>query len=179
MKQGSNAPKLTSKTKTIAVYAIFIALTYISTWLINIRLPFVGSGGLIHLGNVPMLIAALVFGWKAGAVAGAFGMALFDLTSGWVLWSPFTFVIVGLMGMVVGLFAEKKPIKNYVINSIISVIIAIVIKVGGYYLAEGIIYGNWIAPIGSIPGNIIQVSVAAAIAIPVAPLLKKILKYSE
>ena len=62
MKQGSNAQKLNSKTKIIAVYAIFIALTYISTWLINIRLPFVGSGGLIHLGNVPMLIAALVFG---------------------------------------------------------------------------------------------------------------------
>ena len=54
----SNAKTAGSKTKTIAIYAIFIALTYVCTWLINIRLPFVGSGGLIHLGNVPMLVAA-------------------------------------------------------------------------------------------------------------------------
>lgn len=174
----SNAKTAGSKTKTIAIYAIFIALTYVCTWLINIRLPFVGSGGLIHLGNVPMLVAALVFGWKAGAIAGSFGMALFDLTSGWLLWSPFTFVIVGLMGLVVGMFAEKKPIKNYVLNAIVAILLAIGIKVGGYYIAEGIIYGNWIAPVGSIPGNIIQVSVAAVIAIPLAPLLKRIIKFS-
>ena len=175
----SNAKTAGSKTKTIAIYAIFIALTYVCTWLINIRLPFVGSGGLIHLGNVPMLVATLVFGWKAGAIAGSFGMALFDLTSGWLLWSPFTFVIVGLMGLVVGMFAEKKPIKNYVLNAIVAILLAIGIKVGGYYIAEGILYGNWIAPVGSIPGNIIQVSVAAVIAIPVAPILKRVLKYSE
>lgn len=175
----SNAKTAGSKTKTIAIYAIFIALTYVCTWLINIRLPFVGSGGLIHLGNVPMLVGTLVFGWKAGAIAGSFGMALFDLTSGWLLWSPFTFVIVGLMGLVVGMFAEKKPIKNYVLNAIVAILLAIGIKVGGYYIAEGILYGNWIAPVGSIPGNIIQVSVAAVIAIPVAPILKRVLKYSE
>ena len=115
----------------------------------------------------------------AGAIAGSFGMALFDLTSGWLLWSPFTFVIVGLMGLVVGMFAEKKPIKNYVLNAIVAILLAIGIKVGGYYIAEGILYGNWIAPVGSIPGNIIQVSVAAVIAIPVAPILKRVLKYSE
>ena len=106
-------------------------------------------------------------------------MALFDLTSGWLLWSPFTFVIVGLMGLVVGMFAEKKPIKNYVLNAIVAILLAIGIKVGGYYIAEGILYGNWIAPVGSIPGNIIQVSVAAVIAIPVAPILKRVLKYSK
>lgn len=90
-----------------------------------------------------MLVAALVFGWKAGAIAGSFGMALFDLTSGWLLWSPFTFVIVGLMGLVVGMFAEKKPIKNYVLNAIVAILLAIGIKVGGYYIAECILYGNW------------------------------------
>ena len=172
----SNAKTAGSKTKNNChlcnIYCSYICLQ----WLINIRLPFVGSGGLIHLGNVPMLVAALVFGWKAGAIAGAFGMALFDLTSGWLLWSPFTFVIVGLMGLVVGMFAEKKPIKNYVLNAIVAILLAIGIKVGGYYIAECILYGNWIAPVGSIPGNIIQVSVAAVIAIPVAPILKKSFK---
>lgn len=69
---------------------------------INVRLPFMGSGGLIHLGNVPLFIAAMMYGRKTGAVAGAFGMGLFDLISGWTAWAPFTFVIVGTMGYVIG-----------------------------------------------------------------------------
>ena len=40
-----------SKTMEIVMDAMFIALVFAATWLINIRLPLVGSGGLIHLGN--------------------------------------------------------------------------------------------------------------------------------
>ena len=61
-----------NKTYELVICAIFIALTYVATWLINIRLPFMGSGGLIHLGNVPLLVAAMLYGRKTGAVAGAF-----------------------------------------------------------------------------------------------------------
>ena len=35
----------------------------------------------------------------------------------------------------------------------------------GYYFAEAIIYGNLIVPITSIPGNLIQVGVAAVITL--------------
>ena len=35
-------------------------------------------------------------------------MGLFDLLSPWAIWAPFTLVIVGLMGFVVGLISEKK-----------------------------------------------------------------------
>ena len=43
-----------SRTYYLVINALFIALTLVATWLINIRLPFMGSGGLIHLGNVPL-----------------------------------------------------------------------------------------------------------------------------
>ena len=92
-----------SRTYYLVINALFIALTLVATWLINIRLPFMGSGGLIHLGNVPLFVAAMLFGRKTGAIAGAFGMGLFDLMSGWTAWAPFTFIIVGCMGYVVGL----------------------------------------------------------------------------
>ena len=39
-------------------------------------------------------------------LAGAFGMGLFDLLSGWTAWAPFTFIIVGAMGYVVGAMTE-------------------------------------------------------------------------
>ncbi|MGN0733977.1 MAG: ECF transporter S component [Emergencia sp.] len=162
-----------NKTYTLVITALFIALTYVATWLINIRLPLVGSGGLIHLGNVPLFIGAMLYGRKTGALAGAFGMGLFDLFSGWTAWAPFTFVIVGAMGYVVGLMAEKRPFKNANVNNIVSIILALIIKIVGYYFAEVILYGNWVAPLGSIPGNILQVGVAGVIVLVIIPQFRK------
>ncbi len=51
----------------------------------------------MSLGNV-LFIAAFIYGKKTGVNGGAFGMGLFDLTSGWTAWAPFTFIIVGAMG---------------------------------------------------------------------------------
>ena len=167
-----------NKTMTLVIDAMFIALVFTATWLINIRLPLVGSGGLIHLGNVPLFIGGMLFGRRTGAIAGAFGMAIFDLMSGWTAWAPFTFVIVGAMGYVIGWIAEKKPFKMAMVNHVLSVILAIIIKVAGYYFAEVILYGNWIAPIGSIPGNIIQVGVAGIVVLLCIEPLKKIIRLS-
>lgn len=165
-----------SKTYDLVIYALFIALTYVATWLINIRLPFMGNGGLIHLGNVPLLVAGMLYGKKAGAIAGAFGMGLFDLMSGWTMWAPFTFVIVGTMGFVIGLIEEKRPFKANLANDVLAVIAAIIIKIAGYYIAEVILFGNFITPLGSIPGNIIQVGVAGIIVIVFIPALRKFVK---
>ncbi|WP_284035794.1 ECF transporter S component [Neobacillus sp. 114] len=161
-----------TKTKAIVISALFIALTFVATMFINLRLPIMGNGGLIHLGNVPLFIAALVYGKRTGAIAGAFGMGLFDIVSGWALWSPFTFVIVGTMGFVVGLIAEKVPGKRVLVYSL-AVVAALVIKVVGYYFTEVILYGNWIQPFGSIPGNIMQVVIAGIIVVPLVGRLKK------
>lgn len=163
-----------SRIQDMVITALMIALTYVATWLINIRLPFMGSGGLIHLGNVPLFIAAILFGKKTGALAGGIGMGLFDLMSGWTAWAPFTFVIVGLMGYEVGWFAERRPIKNTALNDAVSMILALIIKIVGYYFAEVILYGNWIAPIGSVPGNICQVGVAAVIVMAMLPVLRRV-----
>ncbi|MFQ9891805.1 MAG: ECF transporter S component [Emergencia sp.] len=165
-----------SRTYELVIEALFIALTLAATWLINIRLPLMGSGGLIHLGNVPLFVGAMLYGRKTGAVSGAFGMGLFDLLSGWTAWAPFTFVIVGTMGYTVGLIAEKKPFKFTMANNILAVITAIVIKVIGYYLAEVILFGNWITPLGSIPGNILQVGAAGVLVLLFIDQLRKIVK---
>jgi uncharacterized membrane protein len=165
----------TIKTKTIVINALFIAITLVATMFINIKLPIMGNGGLIHLGNVPLFIAALVYGKKTGAVAGAFGMGLFDLLSGWALWAPFTFIIVGIMGFIVGLISEKFPGNRVLVNTL-AVAAALIIKVVGYYFTEVILYGNWIQPFGSIPGNVMQVVIAGIIVVPLAGRLKKTLK---
>ncbi len=165
------SPTTTTKTKALVINALFIALTLVATF-INIRLPLMGNGGLIHLGNVPLFIAAFVYGKKTGAIAGAFGMGLFDLLSGYALWAPFTFIIVGAMGFLAGLISEKVPGKRVLVNTL-AVAAALIIKIVGYYFAEVIIYGNWILPFGSIPGNVMQVVIAGIIVVPLVARVKK------
>ena len=159
------------KTRELAIDAIFIALTYVFTAFINIKLPIAANGGLIHLGNIPLFIAAIVFGWRTGMIAGGVGMALFDMMSGfWSTWAPFTLIIVGLMGFAVGKITEKK---NTYLRTLIAFVVAAIIKVVGYYIAEAILYGNLIAPVSSIPGNLVQIGVAAIIVLPISVRLKK------
>lgn len=176
--------KISSDTKTAAdgvtirfltVTALFVALTYVFTAFINLRLPIAANGGLIHLGNVPLFLCAILFGKKSGAIAGGVGMALFDLLSGWTAWAPFTLLIVGLMGFTVGALTEKRHGFRRLLSALV---LAAVIKVVGYYLAEVILFGSWLTPVASIPGNLIQVGVAAALVLPIAsPLRKAVTSY--
>ena len=155
-----------SSVQFLTITAVFVALTYIFTAFINVKLPIAANGGLIHLGNVPLFIGAILFGKKTGAIAGGIGMGLFDLLSGWTLWAPFTLIIVGIMGFTVGKITEDhkhQSMKWYVI----AIAAACVIKVVGYYIAEVIIYGNPLAPVSSIPGNLVQIGVAAVIVLVV------------
>ncbi|MCI5700970.1 MAG: ECF transporter S component [Lachnospiraceae bacterium] len=155
--------------RDIAIAGVCIALTFVATF-INLKLPIAANGGLVHLGNVPLFIAAILFGKKTGALAGGIGMGLFDLMGGWTLWAPFTFVIVGLMGYAVGAITEKH--KGFRWN-LLAMAVACVIKIVGYYIAEVIIYQNWIAPVTSIPGNLVQITVAVVIVLPVVEVLRR------
>lgn len=151
-----------SRVKSLAITAICLVLVYVFTAVVNIRLPFAPNGGLVHLGNVPLFVAALLFGKRTGMIAGGIGMGLFDLLSGWTLWAPFTLVIVGCMGFVVGAITEKRKNMGFIVLALIA---ACAIKIVGYYFAEVVIYGNWVVPFTSIPGNLIQIGVAAVITL--------------
>lgn len=158
-------------TKEIVITGLAVALVFTAT-MIHIRLP-IGQGGLIHLGNIPLFLVAIIFGRKMGAIAGAFGMGLFDLMGGWTPWAPATFIIVGLMGYAVGVISEKK---DNVAGYVMAILVACAMKIVGYYIAEALIYGNWMQPVLSIPGNLIQIGVAAVIVLPIAGMLKQALR---
>ena len=159
-----------NQTKQLVYAALGIALVFVCTVFVNVRLPIASNGGLVHLGNVPLFIIAILYGRRFGALAGGIGMALFDVVGGWFLWAPFTLVIVGLMGYTVGAICEKhRTLPAYAL----AMTTACIIKVIGYYGAEGIIYANWLAPMASIPGNLVQIGVAAVIVLPVLAKLRK------
>ncbi|MCR8745103.1 ECF transporter S component [Romboutsia lituseburensis] len=164
-------------TRDLVETALLIALVFIATRFINIRLPIASSGGLVHLGNTMLFIAAIVFGKKKGAIAGAFGMGLFDLLSEWAIWAPFTFVVRGIMGYIIGQVAWSNGKNgNNVVTNIIAIILSGVWMIFGYYITEIILYGNHIKALASIPGNVTQIIIGIIIGIPVAQILKKHIK---
>ncbi len=165
--------QVNSKTKDLVISALLISLVFIATKFINIRLPISINGGLIHLGNTILFATAIVFGKKKGAIAGAFGMGLFDIVSGWMAWAPFTFVIRGVMGYLIGDISEKKGNISW---NIIAILLSGIWMIGGYYITEGILYGNWISPMTSIPGNVIQIVMGGILGLPLAAPLVKLRK---
>ncbi|MDK2827840.1 MAG: hypothetical protein PWP67_639 [Clostridium butyricum] len=166
------------KTKDLVETALLTALVFVATSFINIRLPILSSGGLVHLGNVFLFATAIIFGKKKGAIAGAVGMAIFDLSSGWALWAPFTFIVRGIMGYIVGsiAYSNNKNGDSFLFN-ILAIFVSGIWMIIGYYITEVILYGNLLAPVASIPGNITQLVVGLVLGLPLAKILKRYKKY--
>lgn len=163
------------KTFNLILTAMLIALVFVATLLLNIKLPITANGGLVHLGTAMLFIASILFGPKKAALAGAVGMGLFDLVMGWTLWAPFTIVARGQQGYIVGRIAWSNGRNGTsVAFNLLATIISIPVMLAVYYLCEGVLYSNWIAPVASIPGNIVQNVVGILVAIPVCIALKKV-----
>lgn len=159
------------KVRDLVVTSLFIALVYVFTWIVKIQLPFSPNGGLIHLGNVPFFLAAIFFDKRVGMTAGALGMGLFDLTSGWILWSPMTVISALIMGYIL----NKMNYKKYTLKSLIlSFILVALVKVVVYYIGEIFILSSFAAPLASIPGNLIQIGVSSVIVLVILKPMEKV-----
>ena len=178
MEMDKRQGKAVSPAKQITLDAMFVALTLVFTAFVNIQIPSLGgAGGLIHLGNVPLLIAAMIYGKRTGALAGALGMGLFDVLSGWAAWAPCTVITCGLMGFVAGAVCEKR---KGMISRLAAVATALIIKLAGYFIFESFVMGNGMAAaLKSVPGNVIQVSVAALVVFAIVTPLERGLRQTE
>jgi len=174
MQKTESYSSTSTQTFSLILTSMLIALVFVATLLLNIKLPITANGGLVHLGTAMLFIASFLFGPKKAFIAGAVGMGLFDLVSGWTLWAPFTFVARGLQGYIVGKIAwsNGRNGKSVAFN-LLATIISIPVMLAVYYICEGVLYSNWIAPVASIPGNIVQNVVGIIVAIPVCIALKK------
>lgn len=159
--------------KSLVLTALMTALVFAGSG-IGIHTPSVTGGGYIHLGTAFLFLTAFMFGKKPAAFAGGVGMGLFDLVSGYyTAWAPFTLVISLLMGLAVGsiAYSPKKPVS--LAKCSLAFLAAAAIKVVGYYITEVILYGNFVSPLASIPGNIVQVAAGAVTGTLLALSLKR------
>lgn len=163
------------KTIKIILAGLMMAMIVVATMVIVVPTP----SGYIHLGDAMIFLSVLILGWRYGAVAAGVGSALADILVGYAVWAPWTLFIKGIMAAVMGIFllkAMKKPGKAILgvpIYQLLGMILAGCFMVTGYYVAQGIIYGNFISAIVGIPLNIIQFGVGTVIATLLAAALYK------
>lgn len=175
MKAVSSVTTTKVRTLDMILSAMGIALVFVATLLLNIKLPITANGGLVHLGTGMLFTFAILFGPKKGAIAGALGMGLFDLVSGWTLWAPISLVARGLQGYIVGKIAWSSGRKgSSTTANVIAMVASIPVMLSIYYLGESILFKSWIVPLASIPGNLVQNAIGIAVAIPVCVLLKNV-----
>ncbi|MDQ7841831.1 MAG: ECF transporter S component [bacterium] len=92
------------KAREIALSGVMTALVFVVTR--TFALPIPQTKGFFNLGEAGVYASALLFGPLVGALSGGVGSALADLSLGYAQYAPFTLVIKGLEGAVVGLVAR-------------------------------------------------------------------------
>ena len=162
-----------NKIRELVFTALMTALVFVGSG-IGFRTPSVTGGGYVHMGTAFLFFAAFMFGKKPAAFAGGVGMGLFDLVSGYyTAWAPFTFIISLLMGLTAAAIAYSPDKALSPAKCTLAFIAATIIKVLGYYITEVILYNNFISPIASIPGNIVQMEAGALVGSLLAFALKR------
>lgn len=151
-----------TRTKNVITAALMAALTCIATMIIHIPSPLKGY---INLGDCIVLSAGWILSPAYGFLSAGLGSALADLFSGYVIYTPATFLIKGLMAVIAfyGFQILHKKLGSF-FSRIISGVTAEIIMILGYFVFEGFMYGFTPSAV-NIPANGIQGIAGLIIAI--------------
>lgn len=114
--------------RRMAFVAAFAALSYILTAFPSIS--YAGGAGYFNFGDIINLLAGLVLGPLDGALVGILGGTLSDLSMGYVMYAPWTFLAKGLLGMASGFL--YIVLKKHKILRFSSVFVGAALEVCAY-----------------------------------------------
>ena len=137
-----------SKLKTLTLTGIFTALIFVFTAYIHIP----SFNGYVHIGDGILYLAASLLPTPYAMFAGAVGAVLSDCLTGYAIWAPASFVIK----VVTVFFFTGKGTRIIEKRNLLALLPAAALCIGGYYLYEGLIFGNFISPLYGIFGNFMQ-----------------------
>ncbi|MBQ7836669.1 MAG: ECF transporter S component [Clostridia bacterium] len=132
--------------------AAFAAIICVCTMLIAIPLP---GNGYANLGDTMVIAAGFFLGPVYGFFAAAIGSAFADIFSSFALYAPATFVIKGLMALVVGVICKSINKHGFTARLIPASFLAELIMVMGYFIFELFIYDFGVAAV-DVAGNAVQ-----------------------
>jgi uncharacterized membrane protein len=154
--------------------ALLTALVAAVTRVVQIPMP--ATEGYINVGDAVIIAGALLFGGRVGGTAGGIGSALADLLGGYSHWVPFTLLIKGIEGWLIGLGATRfavdlrRPVGLLAGTGI--ALVGLVWMVGGYFLVERYLYSLGPA-LASLPGNTLQAAASLVCGMPLAAALQR------
>lgn len=92
------------KIKDLAMAGLMAALCFVGYMFFP---AFTVTGTKIHVGNAFVVLGALMLGGLYGGLAGAVGLTLADIVSGYAASAPRTFITKLVIGLIVGLVAHR------------------------------------------------------------------------
>lgn len=154
------------KTRQIVTLALITALNVAVARIFLIPVAF--THGNINLCDAGIVFAGIIFGVRSGALVGGLSGFLLDLFSGYPQYMLFSLMIHGLQGTLIGT-AQTKSLKE----QILVCGGAIGVLVGGYFIADSLLYG-WSAGILGIATNLFQGTVGTGLGLILAQRSPKI-----
>ena len=149
--------------RTIAKVGVTSAFTVMAIMLF--RIPGPGGNVYFHLGETVMLASAVILGRKCGALIGGFSAAIADLLLGAALWAPFSFLIHGFKGYLVGRLSDGKG----GFRDVAAMSAGGAVMVVSYTLLAGFLYGTKIMPVEFF-GDLLQGGFGVLTAYPISKL---------
>jgi uncharacterized membrane protein len=158
-------------TKRLALIALLSSLIMVSTFFINIPLTITG-GGLFHLGRIFIFLIALTLG-NNYSIAGAIGLTMFDLLSGYAIWAPVTFVASFGMAILVARIGFRK--QSY-ITIILAQLSGAVFATFLYYIYEALFISSFTAALVSASVESIGMGISIVASTILYPIVLKNIK---
>ena len=149
------------KIRLMCIAGIFTAIVFVFTAYLHIP----SHTGYTHVGDGFIYLAACMLPLPYAMFVGAGGALLADCLTGYAIWAPGSIIIK----TVAVLFFSRKSARIISMRNLLALIPAWAVCIGGYYLYEALITGNFVAPLSGIPGYITQ-SVLSSILFVVAGL---------
>jgi len=153
-----------NQTKKLVRTSVLSAVVFVTTFAVTIPLGY----GYFNMGDAAVFLTGLLLGPKYAFFAAGIGSGLADYTAGYMFYIPSTFVLKGIMALLASK-ASEKSLKTKIAAMLAGGLIMNV----GYYVTEGIIYGNWIAPLYNLPWNALQFTLGMFIALLLYKQLKR------
>ncbi len=151
--------------KELCKAGVFAAVIFLLTAYLHIP----SHTGYTHVGDTFVYLAGCFLSTPYAIMAGVIGGVLADLLSGFAIWAPGTAVIKG----VTVLFFSAKGKKILTRRNGVALLVADVFCIGGYYLYDALLTGNFIVPILGIPGYITQSVLSNLLFIVIGFILDK------
>jgi uncharacterized membrane protein len=164
------------KVAQLARLALLTALVAAAT--LALRLPMPATEGYLNLGDALIIAGALLSGGRAGGLAGGLGSALADLYGGYTHWAPFTLVVKGLEGLLIGWLGNRPGIRQRWLLRAGIAALGMSWMVLGYFAVEFKFYGPGPAW-GSLWGNALQGAASLTCGLPLAAALERRLQAPE